>query len=429
MPVLYGVAADVVLFVHLLFVIFVVFGLMLILVGKLLAWQWIRNPWFRLMHLAGIGIVVLQSWLGLICPLTIWENTLRQKAGEAVYDESFVAHFLNELLYYNAPSWVFVVCYTAFGVLVLGSWFWVRPRSLRPGAGRRASGIVSRQRVATQKQRRLCPTLLANSVKESSKLMKSRNQKLAYIKAGYLQNSTAILEIAPGMNPMISRKEGFNVEYLDAATTRELQERAAANGRDARTVPDIDYLHEAGRTIADCVGSRKYDCVLSFHLVEAAPDLVRHFQEVQDILSDDGIYAFLVSNKNLCFDARKPESTLGKVLEAHLEKRTVAPVSALIDEYYYGVKRAGRGAWGKGESAVFTPKYTRSKRLMLSVLNDPGVAHNWRGHLWQFTPASFKDVFGELGQLGLLDLRLIEVVPTDHMDFIAVVGAPAAKRR
>jgi uncharacterized protein DUF2784 len=425
----YAVAADLVLFIHLLFVVFVVCGLALILAGKFLAWQWVRNPWFRLLHLAGIGIVVLQSWLGLICPLTIWENWLRQKAGQAVYEESFVAHFLNELLYYSAPPWVFIVCYTVFGILVLGSWFWVRPHSLKPGAGCRASGIAGRQSAAGPKQHRPRPILLANRVNEYSKQMKHRDEKLAYIKARYLTSATAILEIAPGMNPMIREQDGFNVEYLDAATTSVLRERAIANGRDAKSVPEIHYLHEPGRSMADCVGSKKYDCVLSFHLVEGAPDLVGHFREVQAILSEGGTYAFLVSNKNLCFDARKPESTLGRVVEAHLEKRTTAPVSALIDEYYYGVKRGGQGAWSKRESAVFTPKYTRSKRLMRSVLSDPSIARNWRGHLWQFTPESFADVFGELGQLGLVDLRLIEVVPTDHMDFIAVVGMPASQRR
>jgi polyferredoxin len=82
-------------------------------------------------HLIGIGIVVLQAWLGLICPLTIWEMNLRAKAGEVVYEGSFITHVLNDLLYYDAPAWVFVTCYTAFGGLVLLSWLWVPPRPFR----------------------------------------------------------------------------------------------------------------------------------------------------------------------------------------------------------------------------------------------------------------------------------------------------------
>jgi hypothetical protein len=132
-PALYSLLADALLVTHVLFAAFVVFSLILIFVGKFLSWRWVRNPWFRVAHLLGIGVVVLQSWFGVICPLTIWEMELRSKAGETIYEGSFVKHLLNELLYYQAPPWVFVVCYTAFGGLVLASWILVRPRAFSVG--------------------------------------------------------------------------------------------------------------------------------------------------------------------------------------------------------------------------------------------------------------------------------------------------------
>jgi hypothetical protein len=127
---LYILAADILLIIHVLFVVFVVVGLLLIFIGKVQQWQWVRWPWLRVAHLVGIGIVVVQSWLGVICPLTIWEMMLREKAGEAVYVGSFISHWLSTLLYYQAPDWVFVVVYTAFGAIVVFSWVWVRPNSL-----------------------------------------------------------------------------------------------------------------------------------------------------------------------------------------------------------------------------------------------------------------------------------------------------------
>jgi len=124
----YLLAADSVLLVHALFVAFVVFGLVLILAGRSMSWAWVRNPWFRLAHGAGIAIVVAQAWLGIICPLTTLEMALRERAGKVVYAGSFMAHWLEELLYYQAPQWVFVVAYTVFGALVAASLLWVRPR-------------------------------------------------------------------------------------------------------------------------------------------------------------------------------------------------------------------------------------------------------------------------------------------------------------
>lgn len=124
----YRLLADVLLLLHVLFVAFVVLGLLLIIAGRLLQWSWVRNPWFRLLHLVGIGIVVLQSWFGVICPLTTWEMALRDRAGDATYPGAFIAYWLDKFLYYQAPEWVFAVVYTIFGVLVIASWHWARPR-------------------------------------------------------------------------------------------------------------------------------------------------------------------------------------------------------------------------------------------------------------------------------------------------------------
>jgi hypothetical protein len=125
---LYLIAADATLVTHILFVLFVTLGLVLILIGKWTAWSWVRNPGFRLVHLLAILVVIIQSWFSVLCPLTSLEMALRARAGDAVYTGSFITHWLETLLYYQAPGWVFVLAYTLFGVLVVITWFWVPPR-------------------------------------------------------------------------------------------------------------------------------------------------------------------------------------------------------------------------------------------------------------------------------------------------------------
>ena len=124
---LYLLAADAMLLLHVLFVAFVVIGLLLVFIGGAFHWRWVRNPWFRLIHLLAIAVVVFQSWIGVICPLTTLEMAFRSRAGDAQYTGSFIAHWLETLLYFEAPMWVFAACYTAFGLVVVLSWFWVRP--------------------------------------------------------------------------------------------------------------------------------------------------------------------------------------------------------------------------------------------------------------------------------------------------------------
>lgn len=120
--------ADAILILHVLFVAFVVFGLIAVYAGYFLSWWWVRNRAFRITHLCAIGYVVGQAWLGAVCPLTTWEMALRAEAGAATYSGSFIQYWLHSLLYFTLPEWVFVLVYTLFGSLVLASWFVVRPR-------------------------------------------------------------------------------------------------------------------------------------------------------------------------------------------------------------------------------------------------------------------------------------------------------------
>lgn len=125
---LFMLAADAVLLSHVLVVMFNVFGLIFIFIGNVLKWSWVRNPWFRLLHLITIAVVVLLAWLNSICPLTSIEIALRTRAGDVTYSGTFISHWLESILYYQAPPWVFVFAYTVFGLIVVASWFLVRPR-------------------------------------------------------------------------------------------------------------------------------------------------------------------------------------------------------------------------------------------------------------------------------------------------------------
>ena len=130
-PSMHQLLADTVLIIHAGFVAFVTGGFVLILLGMFRKWSWVRNFWFRLFHLGSIAFVVAMAWLGQLCPLTTWESSLRQGAGDSGYSGSFVEHWLRKLIYYDFAPWVFTAAYTGFGALVLLTWIKLPPR--RPG--------------------------------------------------------------------------------------------------------------------------------------------------------------------------------------------------------------------------------------------------------------------------------------------------------
>lgn len=118
---IYQWLADAVLAAHTLLVSFVVGGLLIVLIGNRLGWSWVNNLWFRLTHLAIIAVVVAESWLGIECPLTTLEAWLRVQGRQTTYSESFIEHWLQRILFYQAPWWVFALAYTAFAALVVAS--------------------------------------------------------------------------------------------------------------------------------------------------------------------------------------------------------------------------------------------------------------------------------------------------------------------
>jgi hypothetical protein len=125
----YQLFADLVLVLHFAIVLFVVGGLILIVAGNLRGWRWVNALGFRLAHLAAIGVVVAESWLGLVCPLTTLEAWLRQQAGLKTYSASFLEHWVQRLLYYDAPAWMFMLAYTLFALAVVSAWWFFPPRT------------------------------------------------------------------------------------------------------------------------------------------------------------------------------------------------------------------------------------------------------------------------------------------------------------
>lgn len=127
--------ADIILVIHALVVVFNVGGLAAIWIGAALKWRWIRNFWFRAIHLGAMGFVAAESLVGVLCPLTVLEDALRQGGRP---ESSFVQRWVSRLLYYDLPERVFTVVYVLFALIVVLTFIYIRPgrrayRTGRPG--------------------------------------------------------------------------------------------------------------------------------------------------------------------------------------------------------------------------------------------------------------------------------------------------------
>ena len=136
--------ADLVVVVHAAYVSFVVLGLLAILAGIAFRWKWVRNPWFRWIHIAMIGIVVAEALAGIPCPLTVWERQLRTGQGRSPMRATFIGYWTHRLLFFRAEPWVFTVVYTAFGLAVLAAFILAPPRGRSQDSG---SPLLRRHRL------------------------------------------------------------------------------------------------------------------------------------------------------------------------------------------------------------------------------------------------------------------------------------------
>jgi len=112
--------ADAILIIHFLFVLFVVGTLLLTWIGAWRGWRWIRNLRLRIAHLIAIVFVAFEALLGMVCPLTEWEDALRGTTG----DKSFIARWVHHVMFFSAPEWMFATLYVAFaGAVAITLWF------------------------------------------------------------------------------------------------------------------------------------------------------------------------------------------------------------------------------------------------------------------------------------------------------------------
>ena len=123
----YLLAADGILLMHFALVVFIVFGFVFIWIGHFARRKSARDAKFRICHILAMGIVLCESLLGTICPLTEWENDLRVRGGQGqIYETSFMQEWIHKIMFFDFSNQTFIVMYAVFFVLILLT-FWIIP--------------------------------------------------------------------------------------------------------------------------------------------------------------------------------------------------------------------------------------------------------------------------------------------------------------
>ena len=242
------------------------------------------------------------------------------------------------------------------------------------------------------------------------------------------------LEIGPLGKPIALRGSSA-VRYVDVKDRDRLVAQFAHDPSvDPDAVPEIDYwlVGEDGTTatLAEAAAAgAPFDWVIASHVVEHVPDVVGWLRDIGDVLVDGGQAFLVVPDRRFCFDARRPSTTVGMALQAHELTDRNPSVRAVYDHFRKAVDISADEAW-RGQ--VFGPE--RAIHPLSDVVGQVARVRDGEyvdAHVWTFTPEWFVELIEDLGELGLIDLTIRDIVPTaeGQLEFYVVLdrlerGAP-----
>lgn len=232
------------------------------------------------------------------------------------------------------------------------------------------------------------------------------------------------LEIGPLDKPLVPRK-GNRISYLDEFPREVLVERCRVNpNRDENRVVQLDYVLD-GRTISQAV-DQTFDYAIASHVVEHTPNLFGWLRDIADILEPNGRLFLVIPDRRFTFDAGRPLTSLGELIENDRRGLLRPPFRAVFDQRFYrrlGTAAANRKGRKKGEELSLEQSielefaYDRAKKSEAAYIDV---------HCSVFEAESFKLSIDTSCQLGIQPFECLAPAPTTRpfLDFIALLGCP-----
>ncbi|MCI0557156.1 MAG: class I SAM-dependent methyltransferase [Nitrososphaera sp.] len=216
------------------------------------------------------------------------------------------------------------------------------------------------------------------------------------------------LEIGPSYSPLLPKSEGFNVEVLDYTDQLALFEKYRSNpGVDWQKIEKVDYVSD-GRCMSEIIGeTKRYDYIVASHVIEHVPDMIGLLQDCETLLKDDGVLVLAVPDKRFCFDVLRPVSTIGHIIQAHIEKRTRHTPGTIFDHVLMYATREGQITWPETAAGHISVTYPLAMAAEALQRATDATGYN-DAHAWQHTPSSFRlavQMMNALGYLSLKELR------------------------
>ena len=231
-----------------------------------------------------------------------------------------------------------------------------------------------------------------------------------------LDKSGKGLEIGPSHNPIMAKRDGYDVETVDHLDQQGLIDKYREHGIDLSRIEPVDYVW-TGQSLPELIGQTgRYDWIIASHVIEHAPDVVGFLQQCLQLLKPNGVLSLVVPDRRYCFDYLRFPSTTGAMVQAHLEHRRRHSPGQLVDYVATVSNLQGRIAWNPddGGPVAFSHSLEQAGSMLSGYLTHEEYVDM---HGWVFTPSSFRLAMSDLNALGLIQMREVGHFGTHASEF------------
>jgi SAM-dependent methyltransferase len=242
--------------------------------------------------------------------------------------------------------------------------------------------------------------------------MSDRVQKVQ----GMLSLEKQILEISPNWAPLVISSDLFGdgeIDYCDRMPTEWLTEREKTNpGRVAYDlkVMENNFVWTPGKKLNSCT-AKKYDYVISSHVVEHVPDLLGHFIEVASVLKPDGEYVLVIPNGRGTGEYFRRLSEESDVVE-HFFRGGDCTSPGQNWDYLRKIIKFDGTPMSTQDFEAFVRHHTDAEAIQDSLRC---LKEYVDVHCWVFNRESFLKLMSSLGALRLMPFKVTQFVNSSHL--------------
>jgi len=226
------------------------------------------------------------------------------------------------------------------------------------------------------------------------------------------------LEIGPSFSPVVSKKDGYDVETIDHLDKEGLINKYSNIGIDTSKVEEVDYVWN-GETYTELTGKADhYDYIIASHVIEHVCCLISTLNDISNLLKYDGTLSLVVPDKRYTLDYFRPSTDIQKVIDCYLSgSKTIHSPGTVLSHYLNVCKNGEFAAWSRDmpvrNVSIFEP-FNKARDFFNLSLNSEEYID---AHSWVFTQASFELLMYDLNCLGYTNLRVVKTLSSVDNEF------------